>query len=104
MATSAFFTPGDGGTFSAQLNGKTPEAISSVTTTKNVSKTTAKAAKKVTRAGKKAKLEVAVTALNESPDGAVKVMKGKVLGKGTLNRLGKATVKLKKVLPGASPR
>ena len=69
-----------------------------LTLAKNESKTTAKA-KKV-KAGKKSKVMVAVTAPNEVPQGAVTVLKGKkVLGKGSLNRLGEANVKLKKALP-----
>lgn len=67
---------------------------------KNESTTTGKAAKKVTPVGKKAKVKVVVDADNEVPSGVVKVLKGKkVLGKATLSKTGKASVKLKKALP-----
>ncbi len=76
-----------------------PAAITEVTTTKNVSVTKAKAAKKVSKVGKAVKLKVAVAADNETPSGVVKVLKGKkVLGKGKLKSNGKVNIKLKKML------
>lgn len=80
--------------------GSVPGVIATVTTAENVSTTTAKPAKKVTKLGKKTKVKVTVKADNETPSGKVKVMKGKkVLGKAMLNSKGKTTVTLKKALP-----
>ncbi|GAA1924793.1 DUF6801 domain-containing protein [Nocardioides hwasunensis] len=82
------------------LKAGSPSSLGQVTLTTNTSKTTAKAAKKVTKLGKKTVLKVVVAADNEVPSGKVTVMKGKkVLGKGTLNSKGKAKITLKKALP-----
>ncbi len=82
------------------LKAGSPSLVGTIVLAKNESTTTGKTAKKVTPVGKKAKIKAAVAADNEVPSGIVKVLKGKkVLGKATLSKAGKATIKLKKALP-----
>lgn len=87
------------------LKAGSASSLGSVTLTANEATVTAKAAKKVTKLGKKTSLKVVVDADNEVPSGKVQVLKGsKVLGKGVLNSKGKVKITLKKALPAGTTK